>query len=161
MTSNEQTEEEYLAAYDPSGFPPVGVTADVVLLNSYTSIPEVLLIKRGNHPYKGRWALPGGFMDPNETLRETAARELKEETGVYVSSSSLVEVGSFSGPRRDPRMRIVSVAFLCVVDRHPTIFGVLPGDDAVDYGWYSVQRLPELAFDHGLVIDAAYRRACR
>src|SRR5581483_5855861 len=108
-------ERAFLAAYDPTAFPPVGVTVDVVILTVQHGQLCVLLVRRGAHPYLGHWALPGGFVTPKETLDQAAARELVEETGVHAGRFHLEQLGSYGDPGRDPRMRVVSVAYLALI----------------------------------------------
>lgn len=128
------------------------LTADVVLFGFR---PEkklaVLLIKRGNEPFKDKWALPGGFVNRDEELIDGAKREMEEETNVKLES--LNQVGVYSKPSRDPRGRVVSVAYYAVVPRKAV--KVKAGDDAVEAKWRNVVDLPELAFDHhDIILDA-------
>ncbi|BCL20290.1 NUDIX domain-containing protein [Streptomyces tuirus] len=124
-------------------------TADVVVT---TTDGHVLLIERGWDPHKGQWALPGGHVDPGETSREAAARELAEEAGVYAMLRELSLIGVFDAPDRDPRGRYVTVAYhLTVIPGTP----VEAGDDAVRAEWWPLEALPPLAFDHGGIIRAA------
>lgn len=127
-------------------------TADVVLLTpNRTAGPlpfDVLLIERGWAPFEGRWALPGGHVDKGETSRAAAARELAEETSVEVDPAALKQLGVYDEPGRDPRGRYVTVAYTLIVDR------VVPaaGDDARAAGWFPLNELPELAFDHADIL---------
>lgn len=128
------------------------LTTDVVLFGFK---PEqklaVLLIKRGKEPFKDKWALPGGFVKRDEELLEGAKREMLEETSVNLEH--LNEVGVYSKPSRDPRGRVVSVAFYGVVPRKSV--NVKAGDDAIEAQWCNVIDLPDLAFDHhDIVLDA-------
>ena len=100
--------------YDPSQFPPFAVTVDVVVLTMSGGVLQVLLVCRGEAPFKGMWAIPGGFKRPSETLDEAAKRELTEETGVD-AASLLTQFGAYGDPERDPRMNVVTVAYLAVV----------------------------------------------
>lgn len=102
------------AGYDPDAYPRVAVTVDIVVLTIAGGTLKVLLVERGVEPYAGTWALPGGFIQPNETLDEAAARELREETGVD-AAAHLEQLASYGDPGRDPRMRVVTVAFLAVL----------------------------------------------
>jgi 8-oxo-dGTP diphosphatase len=124
-------------------------TADVVVT---TTDGHVLLIERGWDPHKGAWALPGGHVDPGETSRTAAARELAEEAGVHAAPTELVQVGVFDQPGRDPRGRYVTVAYQLTV-----IPGTItePGDDAVRAEWWPLNALPRLAFDHADILAAA------
>ena len=123
-------------------YPRPAVTADCVVI-SKESEPKVLLIQRGNEPYKGCWAFPGGFMDMDETTEQCAIRELEEETGLKVSS--LQQIGAYSKVDRDPRGRTVTVAYLARVDAPVT---VVAQDDAAQAKWFPLSALPPLAFDH-------------
>jgi 8-oxo-dGTP diphosphatase len=136
------------------------LTCDVVAL---TFRPEgglsVLLVRRGAKPFAGRWALPGGFVDPDEELQDAAARELEEETGVSTRRARLEQLGAYGAPRRDPRGRVVSVAFLTGV---PWTTEVRGGDDAADARWMPVgdaRRPRRLAFDHRQILEDALQRA--
>ncbi|MBR1835480.1 MAG: NUDIX hydrolase [Bacteroidales bacterium] len=113
----------------------------------------LLLVERGNDPFKGMWALPGGFMEMDETLEACARRELEEETGCAVQGP-MEEVGSFSAVDRDPRGRTVTVAFMTEVEETP----VAGGDDARQARWFPLDQLPPLAFDHKEIVAAALRR---
>lgn len=95
-----QTLEEFLAAYHPKDYPHPSVTVDLLIFSLERARPELLMIRRGNHPYLGCWALPGGFVEPEEFTEDAAARELEEET--HVRGLTLSEIGLFSGPDRDP-----------------------------------------------------------
>jgi len=131
-------------------YPRPSVSTDVVLFAGAGDVPKVLLIRRGNEPFKGRWALPGGFLDERETLEACAARELAEETGV--TGVLLEQVRAFSDPDRDPRGRVISVVFTGTVTDPVT---AAAGDDAADARWWPVRDLPPLAFDHDEVIAVA------
>jgi len=124
-------------------------TADVVVT---TTDGHVLLIERGWEPFKGQWALPGGYVDPGETSRAAAARELAEEASVYAAPEELTQVGVFDQPHRDPRGRFVTVAYqLTVISGLP----IKAGDDATRAEWWPLSDLPPLAFDHADIIRAA------
>ncbi|MEU1269874.1 NUDIX hydrolase [Streptomyces sp. NPDC005799] len=126
-------------------------TADVVCIRG----GAVLLIERGWPPHKGRLALPGGHVDPGETSRAAAARELLEETGVAVDADDLMLIGIYDTPDRDPRGRYVTVAYLVSVPDDTT---AQAGDDAAAIRWTSLADTGPLAFDHGEIVAAARRR---
>lgn len=137
--------------------PHPAVTADVALFTVRDGTLELLLIARRAPPFAGTWALPGGFLDPHEDLPACAARELAEETGL--GGIALEQVGAFGAPDRDPRERVVSIAYLALVaagqvDRAPPA----AGDDAAEVGWFAVNALPPLAFDHADIVAAARAR---
>ncbi len=174
LDKNGLTEEEFLRGYDADRYPKPALTADIVVFREVpgSETPEVLLIRRGGHPFLGRWALPGGFAERNETLEETAARELREETGV--TDTALRLVGVYSTPGRDPRGWVVSAAYAAVVSEAEA----QAGDDAAALGWVPLEkdasgRLrpacgaagPEtdasgrcLAFDHDRILSDAVRQ---
>ena len=147
--------------YDPEAFPRVAVTVDAVVLTLRERRLEVLLVERGAEPWKGSWALPGGFIRPDETLEEAAARELREETGVG-ASAHLEQIGAYGDPGRDPRMRVVTVAYLAVL---PGVGAPAAGTDAARAEFVPVDELlgarpsRELAFDHELILADAVGRA--
>jgi len=128
------------------------LTVDVALLARHPA-PRILLVQRGREPFAGSWALPGGFVDQGERVRDAAARELDEETGVTVASLTLL--GVYDAPGRDPRGWTVSVAFLGVLERELAAHGA---DDANDAGWFDLAALPKLAFDHDAIVAAAAAR---
>jgi 8-oxo-dGTP diphosphatase len=136
-----------------SEYPFVYLTADVVAfaLRPDTGL-SVLLVKRGGAPYKGRWALPGGFVDEREDLVRAARRELQEETGVPARRVHLEQLGAYGAPRRDPRHRVVSVAWWTVLG--PEVVPA-PGDDAGEVAWLPVEEMVgsrRLAFDHATIL---------
>lgn len=130
-------------------YPRPMLTADCVVINPQD---EVLLIRRGNEPFRGCWALPGGFMEMDETIGHCAVRELKEETGITVDECAALLVGVFSRPGRDPRGRTVTVAYRIDLDKEVNAVG---GDDAAEARWFPLSELPPLAFDHAEIIAAA------
>ena len=130
-------------------YPRPMLTADCVVVNPRS---EVLLIRRGNEPFRGCWALPGGFMEMDETIECCAVRELQEETGILVDESRAVLVGVFSRPGRDPRGRTVTVAYRVDLEEEVEVKG---SDDAAEARWFPLAALPPLAFDHAEVIAAA------
>ncbi|WP_406311587.1 NUDIX hydrolase [Streptosporangium sp. NBC_01639] len=148
-------ESEFLAGYDPRAFPAVAVTVDVVALTIREGALHVLLVRRGEQPHAGRWALPGGFIRPDEDLAEAAVRELAEETGL-TPRVHIEQLASYGTPGRDPRMRIVSVSYLAFA---PDLPDPRAGSDAADAAWHRTDRLPELAFDHGRILGEGLERA--
>lgn len=150
-------EREFLDAYDPGTFPPVAVTVDVVILTVRDDELSVLLVRRGVHPFLGDWALPGGFVGVDEDLDAAAHRELREETGVD-AHAHLEQVGSYGAPGRDPRMRVVSIAYLALVAELPR---PVAATDAAEARFWPVAGLNtvRLAFDHRRILDDAVERA--
>ena len=131
------------------------VTVDAVVFGLFADKVQVLLINRANEPFKGRWALPGGFVDIDEELEDAAARELREETGL--EGVSLEQMHTFGEIGRDPRGRQITVVYLGVVTDIET--KVRAGDDAARVKWFDIEELPkELAFDHAEVIGFAVGR---
>lgn len=115
---------------------------------------SVLLIKRNIEPFKGSWALPGGLVKDDESPEEAIERELKEETGISINY--LEQLYTFGKPERDPRNRVVSVAYYGLVK--PDAFEVKADTDAADAAWFNVNKLPALAFDHQDILQLAFRR---
>ena len=132
-------------------YPHPALTVDCVVFGFDGESLKLLLIERGLEPYKGMWALPGGFMRINETLERAAMRELREETGV--TDVYLDQFHVFSTLNRDPRERVVTVAFIALV--RTSEYQLIAGDDAANAQWFDENRLPPLAFDHGEIIIAA------
>jgi len=132
-------------------YPRPMLTADVVVLAG-ADTPRVLLIQRGNPPFAGSWALPGGFVEQGEQVAEAAPRELAEETGLRVDAGALELLGVYDTPGRDPRGWTVSVVYIARVSGE---FAVAGADDADDARWFAVGALPELAFDHALILADA------
>ena len=132
-------------------YPHPAVTADCIVFAHDGDDVLVLLIQRLHDPFCGCWAFPGGFMNIDETAEAAAVRELEEETGLKIAS--VRQVGAFSRVDRDPRERVVTVAFYAEL---PSVQSVKPGDDAGSARWFSLKHLPSLAFDHSEIIEAAY-----
>lgn len=130
-------------------YPRPAVTADAVVITNEVT-PKVLLIQRGADPFKGCWALPGGFMEMQETAEQCACRELEEETGLALDA--MTQLGAYTKVDRDPRGRTVTIAFLSVVD-HP--LAVAGRDDAARAEWFALDALPPLAFDHEVILSDA------
>jgi 8-oxo-dGTP diphosphatase len=131
-------------------YPRPAAAADVVLVTREAKA-RVLLVRRKHDPFAGCWALPGGFVGMEETLEAAARRELHEETGLTVGR--LVQLHTFGDPGRDPRGRTISIVYLGLVTGKAPV--PRAGDDAADAGWFSLQRLPGLAFDHKKVLACA------
>ena len=130
-------------------YPRPAVTADIVVLKKNAEGYSVLLIERKHPPFAGSWALPGGFLNMDETLEEAALRELAEETGI--TGITLEQFHTFSKVNRDPRHRTITTVFIGFADESTPV--PLAGDDAAKAQWFDIRALPPLAFDHGLVID--------
>ena len=143
-------------------YPRPAVTADCIV-NTKEADPKVLLIQRGDEPFKGAWAFPGGFMNMDETTEQCAIRELEEETGLKVSK--VYQIGAYSKVDRDPRGRTVTVAYLAIVDEPIAVNGQ---DDAAKAQWFPLSAFldkpsgkaerPELAFDHDEIIPDAVKK---
>ena len=144
--------------YDSSAFPAFAVTVDVVILTMVNGALNVLLVRRGQMPFEGEWAIPGGFKLPTESLDQAARRELVEETGVD-AAALLTQFGAYGDPGRDPRMNVVTVAYLAVL-RH--VGALVAGTDAADAALVPVADIVagrvELAFDHLQIVRDAVAR---
>lgn len=130
------TEAEFLAEYNPGNYKRPSVTTDILILGmnkDYSSL-KLLLIKRGDHPFLGSWALPGGFISPNETAYVAATRELKEETGI--DDVYLDQIYTFTKPGRDPRTWVMSIAYLSLISNLREVSGQ---DDADDAAWFDLK----------------------
>ena len=127
------------------------VTVDAVIVKKMTD-NQLLLIKRKNKPFQNCWALPGGFVDENEDLDVAAKRELEEETQIKIDS--LQQIGTFGKPFRDPRGHMISVAYFGEVPEN-TI--AIASDDAKEVAWFTINELPNLAFDHQEIIEKAFK----
>jgi 8-oxo-dGTP diphosphatase len=165
-------EAEFLATYDPTRHPCVAVTVDIVLLTVRAGRLAVLLVRRKGHPFRDHWALPGGFVEPDEDLDAAARRELAEETGVLIAAGEdavalghLEQLRTYGRPDRDPRMRVVSVAYVGFTAPAE----VVAGTDAADARFWAVDDLAipgigsedgvPLAFDHARIIADGVERA--
>ncbi|MFJ7207920.1 NUDIX domain-containing protein [Streptomyces sp. NPDC098789] len=163
-----------MSPYDPSAFPPFAVTVDLVVLTVRRHALCALVVRRGEQPFQGRWALPGGFVRGDEDLATAAARELSEETGLCAQESAangdgvhgahLEQLATYGDPRRDPRMRVVSVAHLVLA---PDLPAPRAGGDANSARWAPVDELlaaaeevsAGLAFDHTRILADGVERA--
>lgn len=130
-------------------YPRLMLTVDIALYKTINNQVFILLIKRGNEPFKESWALPGGFVDMDETLIEAAKRELSEETGI--TDVDLKQFYTYGDLNRDPRGRTVSVVYYSFVNQDKA--NAVAGDDAADTYWFSIKNLPQLAFDHEIIIN--------
>lgn len=133
-------------------YPRPSVTADCVVFGYKEGELFALLIQRANEPFKGKWALPGGFVDDNESAENAAYRELKEETGID-NIPAFEQFHTFSTPGRDPRGHTISIAFLAFVNKDA--YNPYGSDDASNAGWFRVNAIPPLAFDHEEILSKA------
>jgi len=136
-------------------YPRPGLTVDVVIFTLRENRLQVLLVQRGEPPFAGRWALPGGFVQIDESLEEAAGRELAEETGVQ--QAYLEQLYTYGDVGRDPRGRVVSVAYYALIPADAPVQAE-GGSDARQARWFPVQGLPQLAFDHAEIVAYALRR---
>jgi len=144
-----ENSEKYI--YD---YPRPALTVDAVIFRKHAGVFEVLLIQRKHYPFEGMWALPGGFVDIDETCEHAVIRELEEET--HLKLDGLEQLHTFSALGRDPRGRTVSVTFYGMADyNHSNVKG---GDDASDARWFTLEEMPPLAFDHIEGVMMAYER---
>ena len=135
-------------------YPHPAVTTDVVLFTIREEKLQLLLIQRRNAPFQGQWALPGGFLDLDEDLAACALRELKEETGI--GNVYLEQLYTFGKPGRDPRERVISVAYYGLVPSERLT--LKPDSDATEAAWFALDKLPALAFDHREIVERARER---
>ena len=146
---------EQAEIYDPSRYERPSVTVDVVIFTLQERELHVLLVKRTHWPHEGRWALPGGFINMDESLEQAARRELEEETGVR--DIYLEQLYTFGEPRRDPRTRVISIAYIALVSADKQTLRV--SDESTEVRWFSLQKLPgTLAFDHDLILATGLDR---
>src|SRR6476661_4726767 len=129
------------------------VTVDIVIFTIQQGVLKVLLVKRAIAPFVGKFAIPGGFVLEDEDLEQAALRELKEETGV--SDVYLEQLYSFGDPKRDPRGRVVTIAYFALISADRTLEA---GTDAAEAAWYPIDELPTLAFDHATILNYALER---
>lgn len=162
------SEEQFLANYDASKYDRPGVTVDILIFNvtekeemNSRQLPEkvlkLLLIKRGNHPYMGQWAIPGGFVKMNESLDEAALRELKEETNI--DNIYVEQLYTWGDVARDPRTRVISVSYMSIVDS--STLDIQAGDDGDDAKWFSVScklhQENRTVTDRGYILQRLYK----
>jgi 8-oxo-dGTP diphosphatase len=140
--------------YDPTQYERPSVTVDVVIFALVDNDLQVLLVRRKYSPFAGVWAIPGGFVRMNESLEEAAMRELAEETAV--TDVYIEQLYTFGDPQRDPRTRVITVAYFALVPHH--VIQHRPGDDAAETSWFSMSTLPPLAFDHEEILNYALQR---
>ena len=140
-------------------YPPVAVTVDLVVLTVRDARFQVLTVRRGEEPFLGQWALPGGFLRPDEDLEAAAGRELEEETSLPADRVHLEQLATYGAPGRDPRMRTVTVAYVALAPDLPT---PTAGTDAADAQWRPVDEVlaeRRLAFDHARILHDGVERA--
>ena len=147
--SNLHNMERQKYTYD---YPRPAVTTDCVVFGIDGQKLKILLIERGNEPYKGFWAFPGGFLNMDENATQGALRELAEETGLKLEH--ITEFGTFSDVNRDPRERVISIAFYALIN----IVDVKGGDDAAKAQWFALDEVPPLAFDHDLMLKKSLQK---
>lgn len=135
-------------------YPHPAVTVDIAIFSLRNDALNVLLIKRAGEPFRGEWALPGGFVEIDESLEHAAARELKEETGV--DAGYLEQLYTYGQPDRDPRERVISVAYFALIPSDQ--IELKAASDAEGVGWFEIDRVPGLAFDHARILTMAHER---
>ncbi|MDQ8202344.1 NUDIX domain-containing protein [Pelagicoccus sp. SDUM812003] len=135
-------------------YPRPALTVDAVIFGLDEDELKILLIQRAGEPFKGSWAFPGGFVEMDETTEEAVQRELEEETGI--KDVFLEQLYTFSGVQRDPRERVVSVAYFGLVK--PSGLRMAAASDAQDVRWFAIDQIPDLAFDHREILQVALKR---
>jgi len=136
-------------------YPRPQVTVDIAVFAPKDDRWQILLIQRKKPPFPGCWALPGGFVDPDEDLPEAAERELQEETGA--TGVHLEQRRTYGHPKRDPRGRTITVAYAGILDAIPS--GICGADDAAEARWFPLDELPPLAFDHAQIVADCWERS--
>jgi 8-oxo-dGTP diphosphatase len=134
-------------------YPRPALTVDAAVFRERKGLLKILLIQRDKPPFEGKWALPGGFVDMDETLEEAIARELEEETSL--KNLELKQLHAFSAPGRDPRGHTISVVFMGILTSGQQ---VKAGDDARNAKWFAIDQLPDLAFDHDDIVNLAINK---
>jgi len=132
----------------------IQVTVDAVVFGYESGTISVLLVKRKYKPFKDMWALPGGFVYDDESLEAAVNRELREETGIEINY--LEQLYTFGEPKRDPRKRVISVAYFGLIK--PSAFKVIAATDAIEAKWFIIDNIPTLSFDHGEILQSAISR---
>ena len=130
------------------------VTADIVIYTIQNNELKILLVKRGIEPFKNKWAIPGGFVRIHESLEDAAKRELEEETGV--KDVYLEQLYSFGDPKRDPRGRVITVAYMALINSEK--IKLKAATDVSEVQWFSIKKIPQLAFDHKKILDYSLKR---
>ena len=128
-------------------YPRAALTVDAIVFVKSGKETSILLIERGREPFKNRWALPGGFIEMDETLEQACIRELEEETGLQIEK--MQQFGAYDAINRDPRHRTISVVYSVELKEQKPVKG---SDDAAQAKWFSLEDLPELAFDHAEIL---------
>ena len=148
-------ERQYLEKYDPNKYPKPSVTVDFIVRIAHKGI---LLVKRKNFPYRGKWALPGGFLDVGkENILQAAIRELKEETSLDIEPNNITLEGVYSDPQRDPRDHVVSIVYsISLPEEYASM--VKPEDDAADARFMSDIDMTNLAFDHSKILEDYFNK---
>lgn len=161
---NKKTRFKYLVVFltisegkmSIENYPQPAVTVDVVIFSIKNNSLKVLLVKRGNEPFRNMWAVPGGFVRINESLEEAAKRELSEETNV--KDVYLEQLYTFGDVKRDPRGRVITIVYFALVGKEKAQQELKATADASDVAWFLVSKLPELAFDHAKILEYAVKR---
>lgn len=142
-------------AYSAADYERPSVTVDTILFSHLDGMLRVLLIRRRRWPFEGCWAIPGGFVEIDESLEDAAGRELAEETGL--TGVPLQQLHAFGDPGRDPRTRVITISYFAQLAEEQAR-GIQAGDDAADARWWPVTDLPPLAFDHARLLEFALQR---
>lgn len=132
-------------------YPRPSVCVDIIVLYKQQDQTHILLIERKHPPFENKWALPGGFIEMEETLEKSALRELQEETGLILEN--VEQFATYGNPGRDPRGRTISVVYSAIIKK---LLPLKAGDDASKAKWFDIKELPELAFDHKKIIMDFY-----
>ena len=144
-----------LPAYSATDYQRPSVTVDTILFSQLDGTLHVLLVRRGRWPFEGYWAIPGGFVEIDESLEDAARRELHEETGLV--GVDLQQLHAFGDPDRDPRTRVITISYYAYVTEEQAR-GIQAGDDAAEVRWWPLSDLPLLAFDHAHILEFAVQQ---